>query len=126
VTGPGISPIPSSQVTASQGGSGPLPFNPAAPNQAIPPAAATPTSQPGQPTSASSTSSPPGQVQSGQGLASPGDFYQPSTTLTDTAPPSLSDYLTTQATTGANATPYLGNQFLNAYQTVLNYIKGEF
>lgn len=80
--------------------------------------------QPGQPVS--QTYTPPGQIQAGQGLTSPGDYYQPSSTLTDVTPPSPSSMAVQQATTGANAVPYLGNQYLQAYQTVLNYIKGEF
>lgn len=66
------------------------------------------------------------QTNPGQYLQSPGDTYIPSTTLTAATPPTAQEAALTTAETGANAVPYLGNQFLQAYQTVLNYIKGEF
>lgn len=74
------------------------------------------------PTSASPTSIAPGQVTPGQGLTSPGDTYVPPTTLTQITPPSASNVATQAATTGANAVPYLGNQFLSAYQTIAGMI----
>lgn len=66
---------------------------------------------------------PPGQTNPGQQLASPGDFYLPSSTLTSVQPPSASAAAYTAATTGANAVPHLGNEFLSAYQAILSLIK---
>lgn len=65
----------------------------------------------------------PSQLNPSQNLSSPGDFYLPSSTLTSTAAPSASAAAFTQATTGSNAVPYLGNQYLNAYNAILSMIK---
>lgn len=67
---------------------------------------------------------PPAQVAGGQGISAPGDNYLPSNTLTATTPPSATSVATTEATTGANAVPYLGNQYLQAYQSILSLIQG--
>lgn len=67
---------------------------------------------------------PPGQTNPNQqGLSSPGDFYLPANTLTSTQAPSASSAAFTAATTGSNAVPYLGNQYLNAYGAILSMIK---
>lgn len=78
----------------------------------------------GQPSSASPSMVQPQQASPGQGLTAPGDSYLPASTLTATAPPSPTSVATQAATTGANLTPYLGNQFLQAYQSILSLIQG--
>ena len=66
---------------------------------------------------------PPGQTAPSQSFASPGDFYLPPSTLTSVQPPSPSAAAYTAATTGANKIPFMGNEFLNAYQSILSMIK---
>ncbi|HWE55813.1 MAG TPA: hypothetical protein VG435_09880 [Acidimicrobiales bacterium] len=58
-----------------------------------------------------------------QGITSQADSYLPANTLTVTQAPSASAVATTEATTGANAIPYLGNQYLQAYAAILSMIK---
>jgi hypothetical protein len=65
---------------------------------------------------------PPYDVTPGQNQYSSADTYVNPTTLTGAAPPSASALAFQQATTGANAVPYQGNQFLNAFGVVANMI----
>jgi hypothetical protein len=62
------------------------------------------------------------QIGAGQGVSSPADSYQPSTTITNIAAPSPSSVATYEATQGANRPQYLGNQYLQAYQAVVDMI----
>lgn len=88
---------------------------------------ATPTSvAPTTPSSvlpASATTVNPADVNPGQQVTNPTDTYiNPATSIT-TNPASAEAASYQAATTGANRAPYLGNQYLQAYQAVLAMIK---
>lgn len=78
---------------------------------------------PGSPGGAAQQMLAPSQISGGQGIPSQADSYLPANTLTSIAPPSASAAAFTAATTGPNAVPYLGNQYLNAYASILAMIK---
>lgn len=56
-------------------------------------------------------------------MSAPGDVYIPGNTITTQQAPTVQGAAFTQATTGANAVPYLGYQYLQAFQAIANMIK---
>lgn len=60
-----------------------------------------------------------------QNPSAPGDMFIPDTVTTDVQAPTAADAAFTDATTGANAVPYLGNQFLSSFGAIADMIKGD-
>ena len=83
-----------------------------------PPASEGPQSAP------ATTPTPLQQTNAGQTLSSPGDTYLAPNTLTQPTPPTPGEAAMTASQTGANAVPYLGNQFLQAYETIASLLRG--
>jgi hypothetical protein len=76
---------------------------------------------PSQPASPDTTPAP--QVAGQQGMSAPGDNYLGSSTLTDVQAPSAQGAAFTEATTGANNTPYYANQAQAGLQAIINLIE---
>jgi hypothetical protein len=107
--------------TPAAGATGPpAPGTPGAPNVAM--ASPTNPTQPSTQQTVGSPTTPPYDVTQGQNQFSSADTYVNPTTLVGAAPASASALAFQQATTGANAVPYQGNQFLNAFGVVANMI----
>jgi hypothetical protein len=81
-----------------------------------PNAPATPAPAPAPPTV------PAADVSTGQNQYSSGDTYVGPSTVTGDQAPSAGALAFQQATTGQNAVPYMGNQYLNAFNVVANMI----
>jgi len=64
----------------------------------------------------------PPQNQMGQQPAAPGTTYIPGTTLTDVNAPNPEAASFQAATTGPNRIPYLGYQYLNAFQAIMDMV----
>lgn len=100
-----------------------FPGSPGTPAPTPPGAPTPPVGQAAPPTQPAPATTPAADVVTGQDQYSAGDTYVGPSTLTGVAPPSSADDAAFQmATTGANAVPYMGNQYLNAFNVVANMI----
>lgn len=120
--GAGIAPTPpGNTVPQGQSPAQPVAAAPGAGGLSKPgPAATAPATAP---VATQPATTPAADIGAGEGQYTTGDTYLPPTTLNQVTPPSPASAAFTAATTGAEQTPYLANQYLGAFNAVVALIE---